>query len=49
MHGRVGALAFTLRIDATLPPPALGSTVPMAVRPEHLHWFDAQTQARVNG
>jgi sn-glycerol 3-phosphate transport system ATP-binding protein len=48
VHGRVGSLGFTLRIDATLPPPALGSTVPMAVRPEHLHWFDAQTQARVN-
>jgi sn-glycerol 3-phosphate transport system ATP-binding protein len=48
VHGRVGSLAFTLRIDATLPAPALGSTVPMAVRPEHLHWFDAQTQARVD-
>ena len=47
VHGRVGSLAFTLRIDATLPAPPIRSTVVLAIRPEHLHWFDAQTQARV--
>jgi sn-glycerol 3-phosphate transport system ATP-binding protein len=48
VHGRIGSLAFTLRIDATLPAPAIGATVVLAIRPEHLHWFDAQTQARVD-
>jgi sn-glycerol 3-phosphate transport system ATP-binding protein len=44
VHGHVGASAFTLRIDATLPPPRAGETVQLA---EHLHGFDPQTGKRV--
>jgi sn-glycerol 3-phosphate transport system ATP-binding protein len=47
VHGRIGSAAFTLRIDATLPMPAIGERVGLRTRPEHLHWFDAKTQARV--
>ena len=36
-----------LRIDGTLAPPKVGETVRLRVAPEHLHWFDAQTGARV--
>ncbi len=48
VHGTVGIAAFTLRIDATLPAPAAGDRVTLLTRPEHLHWFDARTQARVS-
>jgi len=47
VHGRLGDSLFSLRIDATLPPPALGDTVRLGMTPEHLHWFDAQSGRRV--
>jgi len=51
IYGRLGkaadAAAFTLRIDATLAAPRPGDVVRMAVPPEHLHWFDAASGARV--
>ena len=52
VHGRIGSglagsLLFTVRIDATLPPPALGQTVRLAAAPAHLHWFDAATGLRL--
>jgi sn-glycerol 3-phosphate transport system ATP-binding protein len=47
VHGHVGASAFTLRIDATLPPPRAGETVQLAVPAEHLHGFDAETGRRL--
>ena len=48
VHGRIGSVGFTLRIDATLPTPVIGEQLTLRTRPEHLHWFDAKTQARVN-
>lgn len=46
IHG-VNRTAFALRIDATLSPPHAGDTVQLQVAPQHLHWFDPKTQARV--
>ncbi len=47
VYGRLGDAAFTLRLDATLPPPRGGQTVPLAVPAEHLHWFDSGSGQRV--
>ena len=47
VHGSVGSAAFTVRVDATLPTPAAGDRIALLTRPEHLHWFDTRTQARV--
>jgi len=47
VYGRVGGAAFTLRIEATLPPPRPGETVRLQVRPEGLHWFDRDSGMRV--
>jgi sn-glycerol 3-phosphate transport system ATP-binding protein len=47
VYGRLGGRDFTVRIDATLPTPAVGGTFTVAVAPEHLHWFDPQTHKRV--
>ena len=47
VYCRLGDNAFTVRLDATLPVPANGSSFTVAVEAEHLHWFDPQTQRRV--
>jgi sn-glycerol 3-phosphate transport system ATP-binding protein len=47
IHGRLGSEPFTLRIDGTLTPPRAGDTLRLAVSAQQLHWFDAQTQQRV--
>jgi sn-glycerol 3-phosphate transport system ATP-binding protein len=47
VHGRLGDSMFTLRIEGTLAPPQRGDEVRMAVRPQHLHWFDPETGQRV--
>jgi sn-glycerol 3-phosphate transport system ATP-binding protein len=47
VHGRVGDAPFTLRMDSTLTPPAVGTTVSLHPALEHLHWFDPQTRARI--
>jgi sn-glycerol 3-phosphate transport system ATP-binding protein len=47
VYGRLGEAAFTVRLDATLPAPAPGSALTVAVQAEHLHWFDPATGARV--
>jgi sn-glycerol 3-phosphate transport system ATP-binding protein len=47
VHGQLGGAGFTLRIDSTDPAPHAGQTVQVAVAPEHLHWFDAGTQQRL--
>ena len=49
VHGKLGGAEFTLRLDGTLPPPAEGHTVPLQWSREHLHWFDAETGARIEG
>ncbi len=47
VHGRIGALPFTVRQDSTLAAPRIGDTVPLQATAEHLHWFDAATQRRL--
>jgi len=47
VHGRIGDAPFTLRIDGTLAPPKAGEQVTLHPAPAHLHWFDRQTQARI--
>ena len=47
VYGRSASTLFTVRLDATLAPPKIGDTVALHVTPEHLHWFDAATTARV--
>ncbi|MDO9236500.1 MAG: TOBE domain-containing protein, partial [Aquabacterium sp.] len=51
VHGRIGGAQgielFTVRIDATLPPPRVGQAIDMTASPDHLHWFDATTGLRV--
>ncbi len=47
VHGRLGGALFTVRIDATLPPPQVGDAIRMTASPRHLHWFDAGTGLRV--
>jgi sn-glycerol 3-phosphate transport system ATP-binding protein len=47
VHGRLGEVALTVRIDGTDAPPASGQTVGLAVAPEHLHWFDPRTRRRI--
>ena len=47
VYCRLGDNLFTVRLDATLPAPAPGSSFTVAVEAQHLHWFDPQTQQRV--
>jgi sn-glycerol 3-phosphate transport system ATP-binding protein len=51
VYGHLGqgseSVPFTLRIDGTLTPPKPGETVRLSVPPQHLHWFDSSTGARV--
>jgi len=47
VYGRLGTTLFTVRLDATLPPPRPGEQVLVQTRPEHLHWFDAQSRVRL--
>ena len=47
VYARLGESLFTVRIDATLAPPAPGDTLSVLMKPEHLHWFDPVTQQRV--
>ena len=47
VHGRLGSTAFTLRLDATEPAPAVGTTVHIAAAPSQWHWFDPSTGQRL--
>jgi sn-glycerol 3-phosphate transport system ATP-binding protein len=47
VYGRIGDAAFTLRIEATLPPPRPGDAVRLRVPPDRLHWFDPGSGLRV--
>ena len=47
VHGRIGALPFTVRQDSTLAPPKIGDTVSLHAATHHLHWFDAASQRRL--
>ena len=43
----LGGALFTVRMDATLPPPHVGQAVRLRASPSQLHWFDADTGLRV--
>jgi sn-glycerol 3-phosphate transport system ATP-binding protein len=47
VYARLGESLFTVRIDATLTPPAVGDRVNVHMKAEHLHWFDPVTQGRI--
>jgi len=48
VHGRLGdGQALTLRVDATQAAPRPGDALKLAVSPDHQHWFDAETQRRM--
>ena len=49
VHGLLAGQAYTLRIDATLPPPKVGEVLALGALPQHLHWFDAGSGQRVSG
>jgi sn-glycerol 3-phosphate transport system ATP-binding protein len=47
IYCKLGESSFTVRLDATLPAPIVGSVLTVAVDAKHLHWFDPQTRQRV--
>ena len=47
VHGLLGGVLFTVRIDATLAPPRVGQSVGLSAAPGQLHWFDANNGLRV--
>ncbi len=47
VYCKLGETSFTVRLDATLPAPVVGSVLTVAVEAQHLHWFDPQTRQRV--
>jgi len=47
VYGRIGETLFTVRLDATLPPPKAGDVVGVSTTREQLHWFDAATTKRL--
>ncbi|MEO8925051.1 MAG: TOBE domain-containing protein, partial [Caldimonas sp.] len=49
VYGLIGEALFTVRLDATLVPPKAGDLVAITASPEHLHWFDTTTTARISG
>ncbi len=48
VYCKLGESSFTVRLDATLPAPIVGSVLTVAVEAKHLHWFDPQTRQRVS-
>jgi len=47
VYGQLGDAALILRVDATQPELQPGTTLGLCAQPEHLHWFDAHSLARV--
>ncbi len=47
VYAKLGSQSFTLRIDGTLVPPAMGQTVQIGASAEHLHWFDPASGRRI--
>jgi sn-glycerol 3-phosphate transport system ATP-binding protein len=47
LYCRLGDSPFTLRRDATLPVPAIGSRFFAEVQAKQLHWFDPDSQRRI--
>ena len=48
VYCKLGETSFTVRLDATLPAPVVGSVLTVAVKAQHLHWFNPQTRQRVS-
>ena len=47
VYGKLGGSLFTVRVDATRVPARIGDTVGLRATPKLLHWFDAETLARL--
>ena len=47
IYCKLGHSLFTVRQEATHAAPAPGQRMNVQVQPEHLHWFDPQTHARI--
>ena len=47
VYGHLGTQALTVRMDATTAAPRAGSTMALALRADHLHWFDPHSQRRL--
>lgn len=47
VYVRVGDERLIVRVDESTPAPAVGAQISVLARPDRLHWFDAQTGARV--
>jgi sn-glycerol 3-phosphate transport system ATP-binding protein len=47
VHGSLGNVPFTVRMDATLTPPRIDERMTLQGANEQLHWFDAATGKRV--
>jgi len=47
VYGRMGNEALIVRMDESLPCPALGTRIHVSPRPERLHWFDSKTGQRL--
>ena len=47
VYGRLGDETLIVRINESVSPPAVGSTVQATPRADRLHWFDASTSLRL--
>ena len=47
VYGHMGSEPLIVRMDESLPCPALGANIHVSPRPERLHWFDSQTGQRL--
>ena len=47
VSGHMGSEPLIVRMDESLPCPALGANIHVSPRPERLHWFDSQTGQRL--
>ena len=47
VYGHLGDEPLIVRMDESLPCPALGANIHVSPRPERLHWFDSQTGHRL--
>ncbi|MDM0112951.1 sn-glycerol-3-phosphate ABC transporter ATP-binding protein UgpC [Variovorax sp. J22R133] len=47
IYGRVSGEELVMRTDEGVAPPAIGSTIRIAARPDKLHWFDAGSGKRL--
>jgi sn-glycerol 3-phosphate transport system ATP-binding protein len=48
VYARIGEEQMVLRIDESVPAPALGASVRVAADENRLHWFDAGSGKRLS-